>query len=203
MTKQLLPDLDSMDDYRTTLVSMVARTSWLAHPDTVKAIGKAVFPAVRARKQNTRGGHVLQNDKAVGMYDDNTTPRWALLWAHGIPMTHHPSGRTFAHVWEGADDMESYTHLANIVMVPECLAGLTDKKGPLTCYLRWHAWSVYGWKPGHVAVPEMPEDYDTVTWRYLPKINQPLEYIRNRVQTLNNGRTRTLRPLLGEWAPTV
>ena len=125
---------------------MVAQTSRLAHPDTVKAIGRAVFPTVRARKQHKRGGEVILVGKPVGMYDDSTTPRWAMLWAHGIPITHHPSSGTFAHVGEGADDIDSYNHLANIVMVPESFAGLTDKKGPLTSYLRWHAWSLYGWK---------------------------------------------------------
>jgi hypothetical protein len=42
---------------------------------------------------------------------------------------------------------EAYTHLANLAMVPEPFASLTDKNGPLTVFLRWHAWEVYGWKP--------------------------------------------------------
>ena len=189
-----LPDLD-IDSYRPALVRMVAETSWLAHPDTVKEIGRAVFPTVRARKGHTRGGRTDAGE-GNGMYDDNTTPRWALLWAHGIPITHHPSSRTFAHVWEGADDINSYCHLANIVMVPEPFAGLTDKKGPLTQYLRWHAWSVYGWKPAHAATPDKPDDFDGIHWRYLPKIDAPMEFIRARIATLNNGRIRTLRPIM-------
>ena len=191
-----MPELDSLDEYRPALVRMVAKTSRLAHPDTVKAIGRAVFPTVRARKQHKRGGEVILEGKPVGMYDDNTTPRWAMLWAHGIPITHHPSSRTFAHVWEEADDIDSYNHLANIVMVPEPFAGLTDKKGPLTSYLRWHAWSLYGWKPAHAATPEKPEDFDSITWRYLPKIDAPMEFIRSRIAALNNGRIRTLRPIM-------
>lgn len=174
---------------------MVAETSWLAHPDTVKAIGRVVFPTVRARKGHLRGGRI-DSGEGDGMYDDNTTPRWALLWAHGIPITHHPSDRTFAHVWEGADDIASYSHLANILMVPEPFAGLTDKKGPLTRYLRWHAWSVYGWKPAHAATPDKPDDFDSITWCYLPKIDAPMEFIRARITALNNGRIRTLRPIM-------
>ncbi len=91
--------------------------------------------------------------RTVGMYDDNTTPRWAFFWAHGIPETAHPSNRTFAHVWEGADNIGAYTHLANLVMVPEPFASLTDKDGPLTGFLRWHAWTVYRWKPASAAAP--------------------------------------------------
>lgn len=189
-----LPKLD-IECYRSSLVSMVAETSWLAHPDTVQAFGRAVFPTVRARKEHTRGARI-DDGEGDGMYDDNTTPRWALLWAHGIPITHHPSERTFAHVWEGADDIMSYCHLANIVMVPEPFAALTDKKGPLTRYLRWHAWSVYHWKPAHAATPEKPDDFDGISWRYLPKIDEPKTFINERIAKLNNGRIRTLRPIM-------
>jgi hypothetical protein len=189
-----LPELD-IGHYGPALVRMVTETSWLAHPDTVKTIGRAIFPTVRARKGHTRGAQI-NDGKGAGMYDDNTTPRWAFLWAHGISITHHPSSRTFAHVWEGADDIASYCHLANIVMVPEPFAGLTDKKGPLTSYLRWHAWSVYGWKPAHATTPEKPADFEDVTWRYLPKIDDPLGFIRARIATLNNERIRTLRLIM-------
>jgi len=189
-----LPKLE-IDRYRPELVRMVAETSWLAHPETVQTIGRAVFPTVRARKGHTRGGQI-ENGLGDGMYDDNTTPRWALLWAHGIPITHHPSSWTFAHVWEGADDISSYCHLANIMMVPEPFAGLTDKKGPLTSFLRWHAWSVYRWKPAFAQTPERPEDFDFFACRYLPKIDDPLEFIRSRIAELDNGRIRTLRPIM-------
>ena len=89
------------------------------------------------------------------MYDDNTTPRWATLWAHGTGRASGCPGWGFAHVWSASDDINSYTHLANLAMIPECFASLTDKNGPLTGYLRWHAWTVYGWKPDHVDPPQI------------------------------------------------
>lgn len=190
-----MPNLDSLDAYRPALVRMVAATSWLAHPAAVEAIGCAVFPTVRARKGHKRGGRI-DGGKGEGMYDDNTTPRWAMLWAHGIPITHHPSKWTFAHVWESADDIDTYCHLANIIIVPEPFAGLTDKNGPLTGYLRWHAWSVYRWKPAHAVVPEKPADFDEINWRYLRKIDDPKGFICTRIAALSNGRTRTLRPIM-------
>lgn len=190
-----LPDTN-IESYGPALVRMVSETSFLAHPDTVKAIGRAVFPTVRARKNHKRNGELIRDGLASGMYDDNTTPRWAFLWAHGIPHTHHPSNRTFAHVWEGADDIKSYCHLANIVVMPEPFAGLTDKKGPLTRYLRWHAWSVYGWRPEGTPVPTKPEDYEGIVWQYLPKIDEPMVFIRERISRLNNERIRILRPIM-------
>ncbi len=130
------------------------------------------------------------------MYDDNVTPRWALLWSHGIPITHHPSKRTFAHVWEVADSMEAFNHLANIIMVPEPFAGLTDKTGPLTEYLRWHAFGVYGWKPENAEVPTKPNDFDEIEWRYLPKIEDPKQFVSVQVRRLNNQRIKILRPIM-------
>jgi hypothetical protein len=174
---------------------MVARTSWLPHPDTVRALGRAAFPTSRAKRHHPRFTHILEDGKPVGMYDDNKTPTWTLLWAHGIvggPST----GWTFAHVWPASDDVNSYTHLANLAMVPECFAGLTDRTGPLTGYLRWHAWAVYGWKPAHVEPPGMPVDYSDLQWRYLPRFHSPRGFIDQRVAELNCERIRILRPIM-------
>ena len=191
-----IPPLDPLDAYTPALAQMVARTSWLPHPDTVRALGRAAFPIVRARKQNSRSNPVIAEGRTVGMYDDNTTPRWAFFWAHGIPETAHPSNRTFAHVWESGDELAEYTHIANLVMVPEPFASLTDKDGPLTGFLRWHAWTVYRWKPASASAPAKPNGYDRVTWRYMARFDRPREFIRERVMQLKNERVEILRPIM-------
>jgi hypothetical protein len=94
-----------------------------------------------------------------------------------------------------SDDINSYTLIANLAMIPECFAGLTDKNGPLTCYLRWHAWTVYGWKPSQVEAPQMPIDYSNIRWRYMSKIDAPTTFIRERFDKLNSERIRILRSL--------
>ena len=137
----------------------------------------------------------MQSGKAVGMYDDNTTPTRAVLWAHGAVLGNR-RGWGFAHIWPACDDVESYTHLANLAIVPECFASLTDKDGPLTDYLKWHAWTVCGWKPSHVAPPQMPADYNADLWRYLPKFDRPKSFIAKRVSELDNERVRILRPVM-------
>lgn len=191
-----IPPLEPLDEYFRALADMVAATSWLPHPYAVSALGGAAFPTRRARKNYPRFTLISENGEEVGMYDDNTTPRWALLWAHGIMMTHHPSAWTFAHVWESADDIATYTHLANLAMVPECFGSLTDKNSPLTGFLRWHAWSKYGWKPPYADEPKMPDGYGQVSWRYLEKVGRPLESIRERVAGLRNKHVRILRPIM-------
>jgi hypothetical protein len=124
-----LPRFVRLDDYFPCLCRIVAQTSGL-HPDTVCAVGRAVFPISRARKDRPRFTPILQQGQVVGIYDDNTTPTWALLWSHGIAGGSR-AGWAFAHVWTVSDDIKSYTHPANLAMLPECLASLTDKSGPL------------------------------------------------------------------------
>jgi hypothetical protein len=137
----------------------------------------------------------MQNGKAVGMYDDNTTPTWAMLWAHGGVLGHR-QGWVFAHVWPACDDVDSYTHLANLAIVPECFASLTDKDGPLTSYLQWHAWKKYKWKPKHIGPPQKPADYDTIKWRYFPKFDAPQSYISQKISQLDNERIQILRRIM-------
>jgi hypothetical protein len=131
----------------------------------------------------------------VGMFDDNTTPEWALFWAHDL-QGERPPGWTIAHVWPTSGDIDSYTHLANIAMVPEPFAGLTDKNGPLTAFLRWHAWQVYEWKPKAEAKPMKPDGYDEIEWRYLEFVDDPKALIRRRFEKRDNQRTRILRPIM-------
>jgi len=73
----------SLHPFAIQLANVVAQTSFLPHPDTVKALGRAVFPVVRTRKSHRRNSTFEEAGVQVGMYDDNTTPRWARMWAHG------------------------------------------------------------------------------------------------------------------------
>ena len=105
------PLLEPLDQYFSSLARMVANTSWLPHPDTVYALGRAAFPTARARRGHPRFTFICDNGKRVGMYDDNTTPRWAILGAHGIRNWRDRKGWAFAHVWRSreSDNINSYT----------------------------------------------------------------------------------------------
>ena len=120
--------------------------------------------------------------------------RWALLWSHGI--TGRRKGWTVAHVWPETDCMHSFTQVANLALIPECFGTLTDKTGPLTTFLRWHAWDVYHWKPAQYAEPTKPNGYDSITWRYFESVPNPKALILQRLKKLNNRRTRVLVPFM-------
>ena len=189
-----LPELHVPQEYHLALAQMVANTSWLPNPNVVKALERAVFPTVRRRRNHAMFSHVVENGLPIGMYDDNATPTWALLWSHGI--TGRRKGWTVAHVWPETDCMQSFTHVANLALIPECFGTLTDKTGPLTTFLRWHAWHVYQWKPPQHAEPTKPEGFDTITWRYFESVPNPTALILARLRKLNNRRTRILLPIM-------
>ena len=113
------------------IIQVAVSYCWLPNPEVVCELKEAVFPVVRDTKKRGKEKFVEKYGKSV-LYDDNTTPRWAFLWSHGYLKTSLPSsGWTLAHVWAKSKDPEAYTHLANLVMMPECLASLSDKEGPL------------------------------------------------------------------------
>jgi hypothetical protein len=190
------PKAEIPQEYLLTLAKMVAGTSWLPNPKTVSDLGRAAFPALRARKEKPRLTHFLENGEPAGMYDDNATPAWALFWAHGIIKGTRPKGWTVAHVWPETDCVHSFTHLANLALIPECFGTLTDKGGPLTQFLRWHAWEVYAWKPVSAPEPTRPSHYEQVVWRYFERSGHPREWIRQMVIESDNQRTNIMRPIM-------
>jgi len=190
-----IPPLEPLDEYFPALVRMVAKTSWFPNPTVVARLGRAVFPTSRSKSGRPRLTHIGENGSVVGMYDDNATPEWALFWVHGLRGS-RPKGWTIAHVWPASDDIESYTHLANLALVPEPFASLTDKHGPLTGFLRWHAWHIYGWKPNRETDPTKPDGYDEIAWQYLEAVDDPKALIRQRLAEVDNQRARILRPIM-------
>lgn len=135
------------------------------------------------------------------MYDDNATPEWALFWSHNLSGT-RPKGWTVAHVWPASENIDAYTHPANLALVPESLASLTDKEGPLTRFLRYHAFQVYSpLKFADAEQPDKPEGYEEIKWRYLEPEADPVNAIQKEFNSRNNQRTRILRPFMehNDW----
>ena len=190
-----VPPVETLREYTKDLATMVAKTSWLPSSTTVAQLERAIFPTSRYKAGHPRFSHIEESGIVLGMYDDNATAEWAIFWAHDLEGT-RPKGWTIAHVWPTSYDINAYTRLANLVMVPEPFASLTDKNGPLTSFLRWHAWHIYGWKPEKETEPKKPDCYDDINWRYLNYVKDPLVLIRERFYKLDNQRTRILRPIM-------
>lgn len=164
----------------------------LPHPQTVSTFSGPVFPSIRNHKK--RGTLDPENNL---LFDSNRTPRWALFWSHGIGAAAHPKGWTIAHVWTCSQDPKAYTNLANLVLMPECFGSLSDKDGPMGCFLRYHAYSVYGWKPDGFQRPEKPEGFDDIDWQYFEPIENAESFVHSRLMSLKNVNAKILRSLVG------
>lgn len=185
-----VPKYQSLEKDAVNLTSILATNSWLPNPSVVAALPKAIFPTIR--DQQRRG--TLEGDLLL---DDNTSPRWALFWAHGDSRVAHQNGWTTAHVWAAPKDRDAYTCLANLALLPEALASLSDKTGPAVPYLRFHAWNTYGWKPAGEQTPQKPYAYEEIEWRYLPSTDNPKEEIHAALMRGNSQRHKSLRLLMG------
>ena len=196
VTTHLL-ELDDLGEDRLPLVRIALRHCLMPNPETVAKFEGAVFPSIRDQKNRLTLGEI---DGQPIMLDDNVTARWALLWSHGVTATHHLRGWTFAHVWGEPKNPDAYTRLANLCMMPEYFGSLSDKDGPLCAFLKYHSWDRYRWHPTSAATPRKPEGYDALEWRYLPSIADPHNFIRGRMNVLDNQRVRMLRQLMPEFA---
>lgn len=195
-----VPSLRPLGEDEKTLVSMAAARILLPDPATVKSFNHAMFPTIRAPRHLYQ--ELMLEERVVGMHDDNTTPRWALLWTHGISgKSKQPTlGWTIAHVWDRSQDLDSYSRLANLALIPEYLGSLSDKQGPLTRYLRYHAWQVYQWRPADADVPSAPDHYAEIRWNYLTPVDDPVGFFRDEFASANCRRSRVLKPLMmPEW----
>jgi hypothetical protein len=130
--------------------------------------------------------------------DDNTTPRRALFWCHGIRATHPAKGWTVAHLRPGefVRKPEYDTALCNIALIAEPSASLSDKSGPFADDLRFHARTVYGIVPSGAPIPVEPKGCGAIGWRYLDPIRNPRAFVREQMLRLANRRVEILRPLM-------
>ena len=181
-------------DDAAIIIRVAVRYCVLPHPYVVSQLNGAVFPVFRGNaKKRLKEGSI---DGKPVMYDDNTAPRWALLWAHGYLMAGFPPGGwTFAHVWDKSNDPEAYTHVANLVMMLECLGSLSDKKGPLTEVLRYHSLSKYDLCPKGESDVKKPNGYDDLQWNYFRKISNPRDQVYSRLRKSKAKRVNPLRRL--------
>lgn len=175
------------------LAEITIRYCKFPHPDVVSRLGKAVFPVIRNTKKRLKTEFL---DGRELMFDDNTTPRWSLLWSHGYEQTGLPKGFTCAHVWSMSKDPETYTHIANLFITRECFASLSDKEGPLVPYLRYHAKKVYGWQPNGTSTLDKPCGYNDFEWNYFNPIDSPHDHIRRRLARSKSERARNLLELI-------
>lgn len=152
------------------MLQAVASLTVFSHPDTVRHTG--CQPVIRVIRHAAKRGSVLEVDgKLVGL-DDNKAPTDIFLWCNGI--VRRPRDIQFNHVYADSQDPESYGCLANLCITPSFLAKLTDTNPTVKALLQYRAFDLYGWHPGRLTPPPMPEAYNHLTWApCLPPVEDP------------------------------
>jgi len=183
----------------------VASLAAFTNPETVaQANGHNLFRIVRGPIPQ-RGQIVDYRDGGQVLLDDNTGPTDAFLWANGVRRGQY-SDVQFCHIWQAADDVQAYTNLANICVLPAFLAKLSDTHPRIVLMLRWRAEQLYGWRPSTASsVPHDPT-FEHLEWAAPLKPNDALEEtLRTEMATKPRSRTTTSCREIGwvfsDWRP--
>lgn len=153
------------------LSSLLAETAVWASPEVFQMLKcanahAAWYPMAR-RAYEKRGEKKGQRVGDIRL-DDNTYANVAIKRAVG------KAGRIrnlhTCHVWpRTAYDERYYACIANLVLLPRSIAGLSDHHPLMTAALQYRSFELYGWYPADIAgepqsQPVKPSDYPS-NWR--------------------------------------
>lgn len=70
------------------------------------------------------------------------------------------------HIWpKTCYDARYHTCVANIILLPREIAGLTDHCQAVEDLLKYEAWRRFGFKPDEADAPPRPNNYSKIVWR--------------------------------------
>lgn len=159
--------LESVTRHNIHLSLLVADTGLWVNPEfhhrLVRDTGSAaMFPKVR-RACIGQGEQRGQIDNNGVRFDDNSYANLAIKRAAGLGKS--AVGFEACHIWPGTCKYERYhTAIANIVLLPRALAGLSDHAIEIQTALQYRAFELYGWFPEEMPQPVKPEFYPS-KWR--------------------------------------
>jgi hypothetical protein len=200
-----LADVLARAGYVTVAEGVAAHTLFL-HPDTVAQAGRdALFRIVR--DPSRRGSFGQLPDGTDVMFDDNTSPKLAFLWA--AQCSTGPDVQ-YNHVWSDPRNPATYTALWNLCATPAFLAKTTDGSNhpDVLALLRFRAYELFGRWPDGEQEPPVPVGYDQLRWPDPPEPVDDLEAIlRQRLADAPKSRPSRAARRLGwafsDWQPDV
>jgi len=155
----------AQEKHQIKLEALVAETAIWAHPNVHERLifkgSAARYPHIRRVKagKEKRG----QNDAGL-RFDGNSYANNTIKWAIGA---NHKDihGYETCHIWpKTCYDERYHTAVANLVLLPRALAGLTDHLPHIQQMLQYRAYTLYNWYPEEFGIPVCPEGYSDV-WR--------------------------------------
>ena len=158
--------LDAVERHKIHLSLLVADTGLWVNPEFHKRLVRdtgsvAVFPKVRRARigQGERRGQIVDGVRL----DDNSYANVAIKRAAGLGAS--AKGFETCHIWpRKCYDERYHTAIANIVLLPRALAGLSDHDIEIQKALQYRAFELYDWYPEEMSQPVKPRFYPS-EWR--------------------------------------
>jgi hypothetical protein len=157
--------------YESTVHAVAAHILFLDPVTVAQTRGEPAFPVIR--NPNRRGEISVIGGRSV-MYDDNTTPTLALLWA--ARRKKGPDVQ-YNHVFGDPRNPATYTAPWNLCVTPAFLAKTTDGSNhpEVLATLRYRVVDLYGYWPAGEKRPAEPPGYRDLTWAVSPEPVADLE----------------------------
>ena len=70
------------------------------------------------------------------------------------------------HIWDLPDDRRYYASIANLVLLPRSIAGLSDHNNDVKDLLKYEAFQRFKFVPDGEKEPNAPSFYKQITWRF-------------------------------------
>lgn len=112
---------------------------------------------------NTTANHAIK--KAVILSFDRVFTSKSISSSYA----HHFSNYEACHIWDCPGDRRYYASIANLVLLPRSIAGLSDHSNDVIALLRYEAFRRFKFKPAGEPDPQKPTFYSKITWRYIFK----------------------------------
>jgi len=171
--------------HKIHLSLLVAETSNWASPDVHLRLTQengvgTYFPNVRRCRPKTgeRKGQILGGERL----DDNSYANHAIKQAAGIVRS-SIRGFEACHIWpQSCYDSRCHTVIANLVLLPRPLAGLSDHDPEIRTALQFRAFELFNWCPPDQIPPTRPAFFPT-TW------SSPMPFTERVARALTNRRS--------------
>ncbi len=140
---------------------LVAETALWAHPQVHARLRAtngtgAFYPLMRRRRAGEKDGAVVAGERL----DSNVYAREAIIGAVGVRFAAHSYHA--CHIWpDTCHDRRYYSVVANLVLLPSAIAGLSDHDPAVKAALQYRAYELYDWHPAEEAAPLRPGAYPT------------------------------------------
>ncbi len=147
---------------KINLALLVADTSFWVSPDIHRQLleengnNTAAIDCVRRARNGEKRRTVVEGNIKL---DDNSFANRVLKSALGFS-SKQLIGFAVCHIWpDTCYDVRYHTAIANLVLMPNALAGLSDHHPGIQAALQYHAYKIYDWHPEGEKEPENPDNY--------------------------------------------